>query len=61
MIFFSTILSEMHNYVQQMFKNRNFGEFQPVLAVYIRKLVAYCVIFSGVFNLRSEYKENGIE
>jgi len=41
-----------------MLKTKIVGEFQPVLAVFIWKVVIFCVIYNGVFNLRSKYKEN---
>ena len=42
-------------------ENKSSGGFQPVVAVLIRKIVASCVIFSGVFNLRSKDKGNGTQ
>jgi len=33
------------------------GKFKPVVAVFIRKVLAFCVMFSGDFNLRSKNRE----
>jgi len=49
----------MHNYVQQMLKTKILGEFKPVVAVSIWKVVIFCEIYNGVFNLRSKCKEYG--
>jgi hypothetical protein len=48
----------MKNYVQQMLKTIIWGEFQAFVAILIPKVVPFCVIFGGVFNLRSKNKEN---
>jgi hypothetical protein len=42
-------------------ENKYSGEIRPVLAVFTWKVVIFCVIYNGDFNLRSKYKENGTQ
>jgi len=44
-----------------MLKTKILGGFQKFVADSIGKIIAFCVIFRGVFNLRSMYKENGTQ